>query len=112
MGERNNLNRQKAAVVWRDIARFSWSYWKPNKWLGAGAALLMLLSVSMDAIVPIYTARIVDSMMDFPVQAAAWETAWASFWMFALLAFLHHLLRNASLFLWNAFAVRNLQAIV
>jgi ATP-binding cassette subfamily B protein len=105
-------DQQKHAVSWKDIARFSWNYWRPNKWFGAGSAAMMLLSVSMDAVVPVYTGRIVDAMRSMPGDNEAWRAAWAAFWMFAVLAFLHHALRNGSLFLWNSFAVRSLQGIV
>jgi ATP-binding cassette subfamily B protein len=81
-------------------------------WLGGSSAVLMLLSVSMDAIIPVYTGRIVDAMRGVPGDSGGWTAAWAAFWMFTVVALLHHALRNASLFLWNAFAIRNLQAIV
>ena len=105
--------QQKQPITWRDLARFSWNYWRPNRWLGAGAAALMLLSVSMDAIIPVYTGRIVDAMASHTAEdPEAWKAAWGAFWIFILVAFLHHVLRNGSLLLWNSFAVRNLQGIV
>lgn len=105
--------QRKQSITWKDLARFSWAYWRPNRWLGAGAAALMLLSVSMDAIVPVYTGRIVDAMASHTAgNPEGWKAAWGAFWIFITVAFLHHLLRNGSLFLWNAFAVRNLQGIV
>jgi ATP-binding cassette subfamily B protein len=78
-----------------------------------GAAILMMLAVLSDAIVPVYTGRIVDAMASHsPGDAAAWKAAWEAFLIFVILACLHHMLRNGSLFFWNAFAVRNLQGIV
>src|SRR5687768_9921937 len=112
MSERERARlRETPAVSWRDIARFSWNYWRPNRWLGVTAALLMLLSVSIDAVIPVYTAGIVNAMSGSN-DIAAWSAAWKAFWAFGLLAFLHHALRNGALFAWNAFAVRNLQALV
>jgi ATP-binding cassette subfamily B protein len=100
-------------ITWRDLARFSWNYWRPNRWLGAGAAALMLVSVSLDAIIPVYTGRIVDAMASHTAgDAEAWKAAWGAFAVFISVAFLHHLLRNGSLLFWNSFAVRNLQGIV
>jgi ATP-binding cassette subfamily B protein len=104
--------QQRPHVTWRDVGRFSWNYWRPNRWLGAGSALLMLLSVATDAVVPVYTGRIVDAMRATPGNSDAWQAAWTAFAAFALLALLHHALRIGSLFLWNAFAVRNLQSII
>jgi ATP-binding cassette, subfamily B, bacterial len=113
MTERKTMQEQpKHAVSWRDILRFAWNCWKPHKWLGAASGALMLLSVSMDAVVPIYTGRIVDAMRNMPDDSEAWAAAWTAFWTFAGLAVLHHALRSGSLFMWNAFAVRCLQAIV
>ncbi len=101
-----------STVSWRDLWRFSWNYWRPNKWLGAGAAVFMLLAVSADAIVPLYVGRIVDAMGSPANAVGQWNSAWNAFAMFAVLAFSHQALRTGSLFFWNAFAVRTLQGIV
>jgi ATP-binding cassette subfamily B protein len=67
----------------------------------------------MDSIVPIYTGRIVDAISKHGADdPAAWAGAWAAFWGFAVLAFLNQALRISSGFFWNAFAVKNLYAIV
>ncbi len=109
----NEEEKKERQVSWKQVFRFSCHYWKPNKWLGVGAAVLMLLSVSMDAIVPVYTGKIVDAMTNHkPGDSAAWEAAWGAFFAFVVLAFLHQALRIGSMFFWNAFAVRNLYAIV
>jgi ATP-binding cassette subfamily B protein len=105
--------KKERQISYKDVMRFAWHYWRPNKMFGIAAAVLMLTSVSMDAIVPIYTGRIVDAMVGHaPGDTAAWNDAWAAFWAFALLAFLHQALRVGSLYFWNGFAVRNLQKIV
>ena len=105
--------QHKQSITWKDLARFSWNYWRPNRWLGAGASALMLVAVSLDAIIPIFTGRIVDAMASHNTgDSEAWKAAWTAFGIFISVAFLHHLLRNGSLLLWNAFAVRNLQGIV
>ena len=105
--------KKELQISYKDVMRFAWHYWRPNKMFGYAAAALMLTSVSMDAIVPIYTGRIVDAMVGHaPGDTAAWNDAWAAFWAFALLAFLHQALRVGSLYFWNGFAVRNLQKIV
>jgi ATP-binding cassette subfamily B protein len=108
----NEKEQQRHHVTWRDVARFSWNYWRPNKWLGAASAALMLLSVATDAVVPVYTGRIVDAMRAAPGNSDAWRAAWTAFAAFAALAVMHHGLRTGSLFLWNSFAIRNLQSII
>ncbi|HYD17622.1 MAG TPA: ABC transporter ATP-binding protein [Patescibacteria group bacterium] len=105
--------KKERQVSTKDVLKFAWHYWRPNKWFGVGAAVFMLTSVSMDAVVPIYTGRIVDAMVGHaPGDTSAWNEAWAAFWAFAALAFMHQALRIGSMFFWNAFAVRNLQKIV
>ena len=105
--------KKERQISYRDVMRFAWHYWRPNKWFGIAAAALMLTSVSMDAIVPIYTGKIVDAMVGHsPGDTSAWNDAWSAFWAFAVLAFLHQALRVGSLYFWNGFAVRNLQKIV
>ncbi|MEZ0261057.1 MAG: ABC transporter ATP-binding protein [Alphaproteobacteria bacterium] len=109
----NEEEKKERQVTWKEVFRFSCHYWKPNKWLGVGAAVFMLLSVSMDAIVPVYTGKIVDAMTSHtPGDKVALEAAWSAFIAFTILAFLHQALRIGSMFFWNAFAVRNLYAIV
>ncbi len=73
----------------------------------------MLASVLMDAVVPVYTGRIVDAMTAHAAgEDTAMAAAWAAFWGFTILALLHQLLRVFSIYVWNRFAVENLQAIV
>lgn len=108
--EEEKKERQVSA---KEVLKFAWHYWRPSKWLGVASAALMLTSVSMDAIVPIYTGRIVDAMTGkVSGTDAAWQAAWAAFGMFVLLAFLHQALRIGSMYFWNAFAVRNLYRVV
>jgi len=105
--------KKERQVTFKEVSRFTWHYWKPGKWVGAASAVLMLASVSMDAIVPVYTGKIVDAMTKHDAgDAAALHAAWMAFWAFALLAFMHQVFRISSLYFWNAFSVRNLHAIV
>jgi ATP-binding cassette, subfamily B, bacterial len=100
-------------VTWRQVIRFADHYWRPRVWLGVSAAGLMLASVLMDAVVPVYTGRIVDAMTAHAAgEDTAMAAAWAAFWGFTILALLHQLLRVCSIYVWNRFAVENLQAIV
>lgn len=106
-------DKKESNVKARDVVRFALHYWRPRMKLGVGAAVLMLSSVLMDAVVPVFTGRIVDAMTRIKTDgAAAMEAAWWAFGAFALLALLHQGLRLLSLFLWNQFAVDNLQSIV
>lgn len=98
---------------YKDIIRFSLHYWAPKKGLGLAAAALMMASVVMDALIPIYTGRIVDAMTGHGTNAAsAWQGAWNAFWGFVSLAVLNQIFRSASDFCWVRFAVRNLYSIV
>jgi len=109
-GEEEKRERKTTA---RDVLRFARHYWAPKKTLGVMAALTMLLSVAMDAILPVYTGRIVDALTGHAAaDAGALHAAWAAFFGFAALAALHQILRIISMFYWNAFAVHNLYMIV
>lgn len=105
--------KKQSNVKARDVMRFAIHYWRPRVKLGGAAAVLMLASVLMDAIVPIYTGRIVDAMINVGRDGdAAMQAAWYAFGGFTVLALLHQVLRLVSLYFWNRFAVDNLQAIV
>lgn len=106
-------NKKEYTATRKDVMAFAWHYWRPRKWLGLTAAGLMLASVSMDAIVPVYTGKLIDAMTSHAAgDAAALGAAWQAFAGFALLALLHQSLRVVSLAIWNKFAVGNLNAIV
>lgn len=106
-------DKKERRVTWREVMRFAHHYWRPRVFLGVSSAGLMLASVLMDAVVPVYTGRIVDAMTAHAAgDGSAMAAAWAAFWGFTILALLHQLLRIASIFIWNKFAVENLQAIV
>lgn len=109
----DETNDTKHKVPYRDVMRFAMHYWRPNWKLGIAASLLMLLSVATDAVVPVYTGKMVDAMTQKNgADATAWQAAWHAFAMFALLAFLHQALRIIAMLFWNAFAVKNLYAVV
>ncbi|MFH1158192.1 MAG: ABC transporter ATP-binding protein [Pseudomonadota bacterium] len=104
-------HRNKVSI--RDTLRFTLHYWKPKKWVGIAAVSLMMLSVVMDSIVPVYTGRIVDAMTRHGAEdAAALAGAWSAFWGFAVLGLLHHAFRLLSLLCLSRFAVSNLYRIV
>lgn len=104
---------KKSQVPYRDVVRFALHYWRPKKWFGIAAAVLMMASVVTDSIVPIYTGRIVDAMTGHTAtDTSAWSGAWGAFWGFAVLALLHQLFRICSMFCWNYFATQNLYQIV
>jgi ATP-binding cassette, subfamily B, bacterial len=105
--------KKERQVSWKDVWRFSWHYWRPNKLLGAGAAVLMVAAVSMDVIFPVYTGKIVEALTKHePGSPEGLREAWMAFWAFVVIAGGNQVLRIGSMFFWNAFAVRNLHAIV
>ncbi|MDP2204695.1 MAG: ABC transporter ATP-binding protein [Alphaproteobacteria bacterium] len=113
MSELEEEEKKQSNVKARDVVRFALYYWRPRVRLGAGAAVLMLASVLMDAVVPVYTGRIVDAMVAMKTDpVTAMQAAWWAFGSFTLLALLHQVLRLLSLYFWNRFAVDNLQSIV
>ncbi|MFN7113645.1 MAG: ABC transporter ATP-binding protein [Alphaproteobacteria bacterium] len=113
MSELEEEEKKQSNVKARDVVRFALHYWRPRIRLGVGAAVLMLASVLMDAVVPVYTGRIVDAMVAVKTDpVTAMEAAWWAFGGFTVLALLHQILRLLSLYFWNRFAVDNLKSIV
>ncbi|MBI3441508.1 MAG: ABC transporter ATP-binding protein [Proteobacteria bacterium] len=112
MSAPDRKNKENKAS-YRDVVRFTLHYWTPQKWVGIAAAILMMVSVVTDSIVPVYTGRIVDAMTRHGAsEASAWKGSWAAFWGFATLAVLHQLFRLLSTSYWNYFATGNLYRIV
>jgi ATP-binding cassette subfamily B protein len=100
-------------VSYKDVARFTWHYWRPSKRFGIAAAALMLSGVSMDAIVPVYSGKIIDALTNHtPGDTAAEHAAWVAFAGFTGLGLANQILRTSSIYFWNLFATRNLSAIV
>ncbi|MDD9900142.1 MAG: ABC transporter ATP-binding protein, partial [Alphaproteobacteria bacterium] len=103
---------EKPDVSWRDTMRFVLHYWKPEWYFGVAAAVLMLFSVGVDAIVPVYTGKIVDAMTSPDVaEGARADAAWHAFVIFAALAVAHQAFRIFSFLFWMRFAVRNLHQV-
>jgi ATP-binding cassette subfamily B protein len=73
----------------------------------------MLVSVATDAVVPVYTGRMIDAMTQHQAgDTGAVDAAWMAFAAFAALAAAHQVLRLLSMMYWNRFAVGNLHAVV
>lgn len=101
-------------IKYRDVFRFAWAIWKPQKkylpWLllGMGGAAFM------DTLFPIVTGWMID---EITTGMAAPDGSWSVslikiFAAFALLEFVYHTMRNGTLFLWNRAAVQALYRIV
>jgi ATP-binding cassette subfamily B protein len=105
--------KNKPHVTYRDIARFSWHYFRRRKLAGFGSLALMMTAVAADSAIPIYTGRMVDAMINGVAgDEIALKAAAAAFGMFFMLAALHTILRTSSVYVWNWFAARNLYDIV
>lgn len=99
--------------TYKDVIRFAFYYWKPNRKVGITAAVLMLSAVAIDAIIPIYTGKMIDAMTSHaPSDVSAADAAWMAFAYFTVLGFAQQGLRVLSMLFWNKFAVRNLYAVV
>jgi ATP-binding cassette subfamily B protein len=49
-------------VTYKDIYKFSWSYWKCNGHIGLWALLFLVFSTLLDIAIPVYSGKIVDAM--------------------------------------------------
>lgn len=103
----------KIRVSFKDVTRFTLHFWRPRWHTGTASAALMLAAVLMDAVVPVYTGKIVDAMTkNAPGSVVAWEAAWHAFWLFVFFGSMHQILRFVAMLFWNKFAVGNLYDIV
>ncbi|MBU0800493.1 MAG: ABC transporter ATP-binding protein/permease [Alphaproteobacteria bacterium] len=105
--------KTKRKVSHGDVARYAWHYFKRRPKSGLGALALMMAAVAADSMVPIYTGRIVDALVNGRAgDEQALQTAFAAFAMFLVLAVSYNVLRATAVYIWNWFAARNLYDIV
>lgn len=98
---------------YKDITRFAFHYWGQNKWLGIGAVAAIMVSVGIDVIIPLLTGKIVDALsQSTPGDPVALDQALFYFCCFSAAAFGHYFFWLIAFKLWNAFAVRNLHALL
>jgi ATP-binding cassette subfamily B protein len=104
---------KKLTASHRDIARFAWHYFKRRPKSGLAALSLMMAAVAADSIVPVYTGRIVDALVNGAAgDDTALRSALEAFAMFLVLAVSYNVLRAGGIYVWNWFAARNLFDIV
>lgn len=105
--------KKEKKVNFRDVCRFAVHYWRPRKWMGLLSAALMMSAVITDAILPVYTGKIVDALTHHNTNdALAWKSAWTAFGGFMTMGFMYHVFRVSSAYLWNRFASIALYGIV
>jgi len=103
-------------VSYKDIARFTWYYWRQQK----GRLPILLAGTGcaafLDTLFPVVTGRLVKALNDADIQT--WQDNFLSHPVFIFFVLMiavdtfYHLLRNAVIYLWNNFANRNLANIV
>jgi ATP-binding cassette subfamily B protein len=100
-------------ITYKEILRFAFHYWARRPKSGIGAILLMMLAVLVDSFTPVYTGHIVDALVQGKAgDPAALHAALSALAVFLMLTVVFVLLRAASVYTWNWFAVRNLYDIV
>lgn len=104
-------NRQRRHTDYKNIARFSLAYWGRRKMLGFISVGLMMLALASDIFFPVIIGRMVDTLAAGPSQERLDVVITYFLWMMALAA-LFVVLRGASVYVWNIFAVRNMYDIV
>ncbi len=108
------MTKQDHKTRYRDVFKFAWAMWKPQKkylpWLllGMGGAAFL------DTLFPLVTGWMIDEInVRVSVPDGSWSISLIKiFAAFALLELFYHTLRNGTLFLWNKAAVQTLYRIV
>jgi ATP-binding cassette, subfamily B, bacterial len=97
----------------KDIFRYAWHYWRRQPRMGALLLAGMAAATAVDAFVPVYTGRIVDTLVSHaPGEAAALHSALVFLAIFTALNVAHNVLRSGSQMLWARFAVRCMYQIL
>src|SRR3982751_4436259 len=96
--------KDKEHVANKDIFRFAWHYWRRRPGMGAILLAGMAAATAIDALVPVYTGRIVDTLVSHkPGEAAALHSALVYLAIFTVLNVAHNVLRSGSQMLWARF---------
>ncbi len=94
-------------VTYKDVLRYAWHYWHRRPKTGLAMIGLMLAATVVDVFVPVYTGRIVDSLIGSAAgNEAALRATLGYLAIFAVLAVTFNILRWAAISLWAWFAVR------
>jgi ATP-binding cassette subfamily B protein len=100
-------------VQYKDIARFTWHYWKRRKLLGAASFGMITVMTAIDVFVPVLSGRLVDAMVDNEAgQAGALGNILPVFALFVGAIFFFVVSRYIAYRLWMEFAMLNLYDIL
>ncbi len=100
-------------VGYRDVARFTWHYWRQHPVALALLAVLMITATLADTIFPVYTGKIIDALVGHePDDPEALRNVLTYLGIYFALSLSFHTLRWAAISLWAWFAVRNLYALL
>lgn len=98
---------------YKNIARYTWHLWKRQK----GSIPLLMLGMGgaafLDTMFPVVTSNLVREIAETPDDLRGWTgPIIKAFLFFVGIEILYHGIRNATMYLWIRFALKNLHAIV
>src|SRR6476620_11456428 len=107
------MTKDKENVSNKDIFRYAWHYWRRQPRIGAVLLAGMAAATAIDAVVPVYTGRIVDTLVSHKAgDPAALHSALIYLAIFTVLSVAHNVLRSGSQMLWATFAMRCMYQIL
>ena len=100
-------------VTYKDVFRYAKHYWRQRAKVGYALLALMFFATVLDVFVPVYTGKIVDSLVGSPAgDEQALEQTIKYLGIFAGLAFAFNLLRWGAISIWAWFAVHAMYEIL
>jgi ATP-binding cassette subfamily B protein len=99
-------------VTYKDILRFSFYYWKRQLLTGIGVLAFLAVAVVIDAFIPVYTGKIIDSMVGDGPARQGYHEALKYLGIFAGLTITSILSHSVSMVLWSWFAAGTLNDIL
>lgn len=96
-------------IGYKDVWKFTWHYWRRDKYKLSIAVAGLSCSALIDAVIPVITGMLIDAIhrFDFETQDI-WERVWPIFLTGTALGVAYQTTRNGAMFFWNKFAVQRL----
>ena len=99
-------------VRYKDIASFTWHYWKRQPLLLFGTISLMILHAFLDSLFPLVTGQLIDkTVLSLSAPEKLWGNILPTLILFLTIEVVFQISYACSIYFWNRFASRNLYNI-
>lgn len=99
-------------VTYKDVARYTWYYWRQHKKYWPVLLIGMSLAAVLDTLFPVVAGRLIAAINETDItEVNGLDAILGIFVLFVALEISYHSARNGTIFLWNLVAVRTLYQI-